>query len=74
MLISNNQIPLRGGHFVQENLGSFDAPFFSITPEEAACMDPQHRRLLETAYHALEDGRFWIPVLLVSGLRSRQHF
>lgn len=73
MLISNKQIPLRGGHFVQENLGSFDAPFFSITPEEAACMDPQHRRLLETAYHALEDGGSWIPVLVVSGLRFRQH-
>ncbi|KAI1370347.1 hypothetical protein F4677DRAFT_451511 [Hypoxylon crocopeplum] len=29
-------IPLRGGHFVKEDLGAFDAPFFSITPGEAA--------------------------------------
>lgn len=49
-------IPLRGGHFLEEDLAVFDAPFFSITPNEAACMDPQHRRMLEAAYHALEDG------------------
>lgn len=49
-------IPLRGGHFIKEDIGAFDAPFFSIAPNEAACMDPQHRRMLETAYHALEDG------------------
>ncbi|KAJ5539524.1 hypothetical protein N7513_007856 [Penicillium frequentans] len=47
--------PVRKAHFVKEDLAAFDAPFFSITPGEASCMDPQHRRLLETAYHALED-------------------
>ncbi|TGO26315.1 hypothetical protein BPAE_0062g00360 [Botrytis paeoniae] len=35
-------IPLRGGSFLKEDLGVFDTPFFSITPAEAACMDPQH--------------------------------
>ncbi|KAI9035970.1 putative polyketide synthase [Aspergillus affinis] len=45
---------VRGGNFIKEPLGAFDAPFFAITPAEAACMDPQHRRMLETAYHALE--------------------
>ncbi|KAL2283045.1 hypothetical protein FJTKL_10160 [Diaporthe vaccinii] len=50
-----SSIPLRGGHFLKENLGAFDAPFFSISPEEAACMDPQHRRMLEVSYHALEN-------------------
>lgn len=49
-------INVRGGHFLESDLSAFDAPFFSITPAEAACMDPQHRRLLETTYHALEDG------------------
>lgn len=48
--------PVRGGHFLKSDIAAFDAPFFSITPNEAACMDPQHRKMLETAYHALEDG------------------
>ncbi|KAF2713006.1 beta-ketoacyl synthase [Pleomassaria siparia CBS 279.74] len=46
-------IPLRGGNFVKEDLSTFDAPFFAITPGEAACMDPQHRIMLETAFHTL---------------------
>ena len=50
------QIPVRGANFLREDLGVFDAPFFSISPLEAACMDPQHRRMLEVSYHALENG------------------
>lgn len=48
-------IPSKGGHFLEEPLGNFDAPFFSITPTEAAAIDPQHRLLLETAYRAFEN-------------------
>jgi acyl transferase domain-containing protein len=48
---------MRGGHFVKGDLGAFDAPFFSITPAEAAAMDPQQRTLLEVAYRALENGK-----------------
>jgi amino acid adenylation domain-containing protein len=33
----------------------FDAPFFGVSPIEADLMDPQHRMLLELAWHALED-------------------
>ena len=33
----------------------FDAELFGLHPREAACLDPQHRMLLETAWHALED-------------------
>lgn len=41
----------------------FDPAFFSITPVEAARLDPQERRLLEMAYHALEDaGHFADPL------------
>ncbi|KAI1126417.1 lovastatin nonaketide synthase [Nemania abortiva] len=58
-------IPVRGGHFIAGNLGAFDAPFFNITPGEAACMDVQHRHMLETAYHALEDAG--IPINKCSG-------
>ncbi|KAF6218696.1 hypothetical protein HO133_006047 [Letharia lupina] len=49
------EIPSKGGHFLEEPLGNFDAPFFSITPTEAAAIDPQHRLLLETAYRAFEN-------------------
>ena len=43
----------RGG-FV-DGIDEFDARFFRITPIEARRMDPRHRMLLETSWHALED-------------------
>ncbi|KAL4747556.1 hypothetical protein BDW72DRAFT_209502 [Aspergillus terricola var. indicus] len=61
----HGSIHVRGGNFITADLGAFDAPFFSITPGEAACMDPQHRHMLETTYHALEDAG--IPISQCSG-------
>jgi acyl transferase domain-containing protein len=37
-------------------LGAFDNAFFSISPAEASAMDPQQRGMLESSYHALENG------------------
>ncbi len=43
----------RGG--VLKNAYAFDAEFFGCSPREAELMDPQHRVMLECAWHALED-------------------
>lgn len=48
-------LPIRGGHFIKEDMSAFDADFFSITPSEAAAMDPAQRLLLETAFRAFEN-------------------
>ncbi|MFI9588031.1 type I polyketide synthase [Streptomyces sp. NPDC052236] len=48
----SGDVSLRGG-FV-ERIAEFDAPFFSISPREAAAMDPQQRLMLELAWEALE--------------------
>ncbi|MEU0742887.1 alpha/beta fold hydrolase [Streptomyces sp. NPDC006134] len=34
----------------------FDARFFRVSPNEARCMDPQQRILLQTVQHAVDDG------------------
>lgn len=40
---------------VLDDIDAFDAPFFEHSPREARTMDPQHRLLLETAWHVFED-------------------
>ena len=50
-----DMLGVRGGHFLKEDIATFDAPFFAVTPEEAASMDPQQRLLLESTYKALEN-------------------
>ncbi|HMW00085.1 MAG TPA: beta-ketoacyl synthase N-terminal-like domain-containing protein, partial [Acidobacteriota bacterium] len=43
----------RFGSFV-DHFDEFDPLFFNISPREAACIDPQHRVLIETTWEALE--------------------
>ena len=53
------RIKTRKAHFLEEDIRSFDAQFFGIPPHEAGSMDPQHRILMETTYHALENGMWF---------------
>ncbi|KAL1636978.1 Type I Iterative PKS [Diplodia intermedia] len=50
-------------HFLNQDPGVFDAPFFSITPAEAKAIDPQQRLLLEVSYEALENAGLRIESL-----------
>ncbi|KAI9667699.1 MAG: Type I Iterative PKS [Bathelium mastoideum] len=54
---------LRTGYFLKEDVGLFDAPFFSIPPVEAPSMDPQQRLMLEVAYHAFENAGIGIDTI-----------
>lgn len=58
----------RGGHFISEDLGAFDAPFFGISGPEAEAMDPQQRLALETAYRAFESAG--LPLEAIAGSKT----
>jgi phthiocerol/phenolphthiocerol synthesis type-I polyketide synthase C len=57
-----------GGFLTSWRPDEFDAEFFSISPREAAAMDPQHRLLLEVAWEALENAG--IPLDAIRGTQA----
>ncbi|KAK4153322.1 hypothetical protein C8A00DRAFT_33947 [Chaetomidium leptoderma] len=61
----NGTLNNRGGHFLDEDIAAFDAPFFSISPAEAISMDPMQRMLLEVVYEATENAG--IPISSLAG-------
>ncbi|RAK74691.1 type I polyketide synthase [Aspergillus fijiensis CBS 313.89] len=61
-------ITTKEGHFLKEDIGLFDAPFFSLTAAEAEGMDPQHRILLEVTYEAFENAG--MPLKTVAGSQT----
>ena len=46
---------------VLDDVDRFDAPFFDMSPREAAVLDPQHRLFLQTCWHALEHAGLMTP-------------
>ncbi|KAI0842747.1 putative FSP1 [Hypoxylon sp. FL0890] len=56
---------VKGGHFMEEDIGLFDAAFFSYSAETAASLDPQFRLQLESAYEALENAG--LPLEQIAG-------
>lgn len=44
----------KGGHFLPDDVYSFDASFFGLRAEESRATDPHHRMILECAWEAAE--------------------
>ena len=62
-----------------DDIAGFDAARFDISHSEAASMDPQHRLLLETSWHALEhaglavDDLYGTAVAVFAGISSHDY-
>ncbi|PEO82731.1 hypothetical protein CN558_22205 [Bacillus wiedmannii] len=56
-LEEENKTNSKWGGFL-EDIKSFDASFFKISPREAELMDPQQRILIEEVWHTIEDAGY----------------
>ncbi|WYZ36244.1 hypothetical protein EsH8_XI_000127 [Colletotrichum jinshuiense] len=61
-------VHVRGAHFLDEDVGLFDAAFFKFPTETAATLDPQFRLQLESVYEALENAG--LPLDQVAGSKT----
>ncbi|KAK8134957.1 PKS-NRPS hybrid synthetase psoA [Apiospora sp. TS-2023a] len=52
-------------YWLEQDIRTFDAGFFNITPREAEAVDPQQRLLLEVVYEAMEASGY--PMTRLSG-------
>ncbi|KAI0474774.1 reducing type I polyketide synthase [Xylaria cf. heliscus] len=59
---------IKGGYFLEGDIGLFDPSFFNFSSEVAAAMDPQLRMLLELTFESLESAG--IPLHEVTGTNT----
>ncbi len=52
-----NRTKVKWGGFISD-IDKFDPMFFGISPKEAACIDPQHRLFLMSAWKCIEDAGY----------------
>jgi acyl transferase domain-containing protein len=53
---ATGSVASRYGYFLQDDVDSFDASFFSMSKAEVDKMDPQQRMLLEVVWECMEAG------------------
>jgi acyl transferase domain-containing protein len=59
--ISKGKAYIRRGGFLSQDISTFDASFFGISPRDAENMDPQQRILLEVVWEAFENAGLILP-------------
>ncbi|HVI45850.1 MAG TPA: SDR family NAD(P)-dependent oxidoreductase [Chitinophaga sp.] len=66
---NNGDVYAKWGAFLKD-VDKFDPLFFSVSPREAALMDPQERIFIETVWHTLEDAQY--PPARIAALRNER--
>jgi hypothetical protein len=63
-VLKTEQTHVKGAHFLDGDIGCFDAAFFNYSGETAQALDPQFRMQLESTFEALENGEYILLTLL----------